>query len=225
MSEMQTPGRHALEEQARERKKKSHIEIRDVLNINSLMDIMTILLVFLLVSITSDPLNIRQSDDLLLAKSTANFTPEDSIPITITKRHVIVDNKLVLQIKCKIAGHECTEQDYADKAKCANPNNHCPPDRVQQLEAMTFYIDKADKKDSDENSFLVVPLLKRLKDLVERQKRENERLGRPFKGIATFIADRDLPYRVIVEVAHTAGEAGIFDMRYAIIKTNTRYGI
>ena len=37
------------------------------LNINSLMDIMTILLVFLLVSITSDPLSVKQDDFLALA--------------------------------------------------------------------------------------------------------------------------------------------------------------
>ncbi len=74
------------------------------LNINSMMDMITILLVFLLVTLTSDPLSIKQDDFLLLAKSTVDYNPQDSVPITLTKNKIIVDNKAVVKVDCSVGG-------------------------------------------------------------------------------------------------------------------------
>lgn len=176
------------------------------LNINSMMDIMTILLVFLLMSITADPLQISQSEYLKLAKSTAEYKPESSVPITITEKNILVDSKEVVPVDCSMNGQVCQPDDYTRK----------------EAPLPLFSVDKTYKKDSSESSFTIEPLLERLQEMVEQQKKEAAELQREFKPVATVICDRFIPYRVIAEVVHTAGMAGLSDLRFAIVKTSSR---
>ncbi len=195
---------HQLEDLLKKERKKPRVaDFSGSLNINSMMDIMTILLVFLLVSITSDPLSIKQDDFLKLATSTADYNPEDSIPVTITKQSVIVDHKQVVKVDCTMGGQVCQAEDYA---KVGN-----------------FYsIDKSFKEDGSESSFLIEPLHKKLDALVKIQKQEAKELGRDYKAVATIICDRDIPFRLIAEVVYTAGMAGLGDLRFAIMKSTSR---
>lgn len=187
----------------RSRKAPRLVEDSGTLNINSLMDIMTILLVFLLVSITSDPLSVKQDDYLRLAKSTADYNPEDSVPIVVTKQSIIVDHKPVVKVDCTAGGQVCQEEDFA------RDGNY-------------YSIDKSFKEDGSESSFLIDPLYKKLDTVVKLQKAEAKELDREFKPIATIICDREVPFRLIAEIVHTAGMAGLSDLRFAIIKATTR---
>lgn len=210
-------------EEERVRRGPKHGDDSGELNINSLMDIMTILLVFLILSITSDPLNVKQGDDLLLAKSTVNEnSPTDSIAITLNKRHIIVDNQATVKVDCKIGGQICTEEDFAEKSRCNNPKETCSLDEMARYDAMRFYIDKSFKEDGNDSKFLITPLHKELERLVKSQKEENASLGRPFEGSVTIIADRDIPYRLIAETVYSAGMAELHDLRFAIVKTSAR---
>lgn len=208
--------------------KKNRIKVKSdeaaagVLNINSLMDIMTIMLVFLLVSITSDPLSIQMSDALVLAQSTADLKPKDSIPITVTKKHLIVDKSAVANIDCKIGGQMCTQDDFDLKARCNKPENNCAADEIKRSNSMLFYVDKSYKKDGSDREFLIEPLHKELERLVKTQKDENMKLGRPFEGITSIIVDKDIPFRLIAEIVHSAGMAELHDFRFAIMKMTTR---
>jgi hypothetical protein len=225
------------------------------LNINSIMDMMTILLVYLMVSLTSDPLNIKMDDYLVLARSTANFAPQaDSIPITITKRHIVVDNQPVVTVHCKFQGRECTDDDiralsqcqayiaecgpqgldfdhklsepkaFADTVKTCEgkADKACSVEELAALETIRFYFDKTDKQDGDENKFLIVPLLTRLKELVKQKREEDQLLQLEFRGITTVIADQHIPFRMIAEVVHTAGMAELNEIRFAIVKVAKR---
>ncbi|MGM0574832.1 MAG: ExbD/TolR family protein [Myxococcota bacterium] len=194
---------HVLQYQKKDRKSARDTSMQGSLNINSMMDIMTILLVFLLISITSDPLSIKQDDFLKLAKSTADYNPEDSVPITLTKQDILVDNKSVVKVDCTSGGQVCTREDYE--------------------EGGNFYsVDKSYKEDGSESSFLIVPLEKKLTQLVKQQKEEAKELGREFQPIATIICDRDIPFRLIAEIVHSAGMAGLSDLRFAVIKRGFR---
>ena len=196
------------EEFFKKEKKKARIAEGDTdLNINSLMDIMTILLVFLLVSITSDPLNVKQDDFLLLAKSTADYDPADSITVTITKNKLLVDQEGIgVKVDCTTPGGQiCQKEDYKQAGN-------------------KYSIDKAFKEDGSAASFMVVPLFKKLDELVKESKDLARELGDEsgFKGILTIICDRDIPFRMIAELVHTAGMAGLSDLRFAILKTSNR---
>ncbi len=76
----------------------SRVEKEEGLNINSMMDMMVIILCFLLKSIGSDPVTITQSADLRLPYSTAELAPEDMITITVTKRSVMVDDHEIVPL-------------------------------------------------------------------------------------------------------------------------------
>lgn len=78
--------------------KKKSDEIEDI-NINSLMDILTIMLVFLLKSYATDPINIVPGPDLDIPKSTSLLTPAATVSVTVSKSAIVVDNQPVLVVK------------------------------------------------------------------------------------------------------------------------------
>ena len=63
------------------------------LNINSMMDMMTIILVFLLKSFSSEPIVITENDDLRVPFSSTELPPEDMLVITITKSAILVEDR------------------------------------------------------------------------------------------------------------------------------------
>jgi len=60
------------------------------LNINSMMDMMTIILCFLLKSYGAEPITVNENEDLRLTFSTTSLPVEDMLVITVTKREIIV---------------------------------------------------------------------------------------------------------------------------------------
>lgn len=67
--------------------------------INSLMDAMFIILVFLLANYAVDPLKIDMSEDLLLPPSTTEISPSGSSAVTISAKGIILNDKVVVTIK------------------------------------------------------------------------------------------------------------------------------
>lgn len=197
------PSEHPLDFEKKEKKGRRGGDEGGGLNITSLMDAITILLVFLMVTMTSDPLNIKQDDFLSLAKSTADYNPEDAVPITLSKQNILVDNVAVVKVDCTISGQVCQPEDYTQ------PGGY-------------YSIDKSYKEDGSESSFLIDPVHKKLEEIVKQQKEEAKELGREFKPIGTIICDKDIPFRLIAELVHTAGMAGLSDLRFAIVKSELR---
>jgi biopolymer transport protein ExbD len=71
--------------------------IRD-LNITPMMDMMTIILVFLLKSFTASSSLIPQDQNLSLAPSMTRMQMKQAVPITITKRVILVEGEAVASI-------------------------------------------------------------------------------------------------------------------------------
>lgn len=192
-------------------------------SITSLMDALVIILVFLLVTLSSDPLNVKQDAHLLLARSTTPITPEDAIPITIKKGFIAVDQKEVVRVDCNMgAGRACGDQTIQRRTYCDVHAEDCSAEELKILESTYFYVDKTYKEDGDENSFLIMPLMATLEEKVKQQQEENRELQREFKGIVNIICDRDIPFRLLAEVVHTAGTAGLSNMRFAVVKSAYR---
>jgi hypothetical protein len=66
--------------------------------INSLMDAMTIILVFLLMNYSVDPLRIDSSEDLKLPPSTTDIQPKASAAVTLTAKGIVVSDKIVAKV-------------------------------------------------------------------------------------------------------------------------------
>lgn len=72
-------------------------EIKE-LNITAMMDMMTIILVFLLKSYSASAVAMTSSEDIHPPVSSTRATPKDTIAVTITPKHVMVGDKAVLTL-------------------------------------------------------------------------------------------------------------------------------
>ena len=90
----------AAKKKARKEKRGSGApEEKSKLNINSLMDAFTIILCFLLKSFGSDPVQIRESDDLKLPRTTSEDGLIDATVIGISTRSIQVNDRKVADLR------------------------------------------------------------------------------------------------------------------------------
>jgi biopolymer transport protein ExbD len=77
-----------------------HADSEDVnfLNITAMMDMMTILLVFMLISFTNETASITQSDQLSLAASKTAKEVQESVSVTLTKSAILVEGNPVVNV-------------------------------------------------------------------------------------------------------------------------------
>ena len=79
-------------------------EIKE-LNITAMMDLMTIILVFLIKSFSASSITVTASEDVRPPMSTARATPKDTIAITVTPKSIMVgDKKKVTLVDSAVAG-------------------------------------------------------------------------------------------------------------------------
>ncbi len=72
-------------------------EIKE-LNITAMMDMMTILLVFLLKSFSSSSVAVTASEDVRPPVSSTQLTPKDTVAVTITPKNILVGDKEVVRL-------------------------------------------------------------------------------------------------------------------------------
>lgn len=73
-------------------------EIKE-LNITAMMDLMTIILVFLIKSFSASSITVTASEDVRPPMSTARATPKDTVAITVTPNSIIVGDKTRAKLK------------------------------------------------------------------------------------------------------------------------------
>lgn len=72
-------------------------EIKE-LNITAMMDLMTIILVFLIKSFTSSSITVTASEDVRPPLSTTRIVPKDTIAITVTPKSIMVGDKKKVEL-------------------------------------------------------------------------------------------------------------------------------
>jgi len=73
-------------------------EIRE-LNITAMMDMMTIILVFLLKSYAASAISLTQSEDIKPPISSTRAVPKDTVAVTITPKDILVGDRLVVTLQ------------------------------------------------------------------------------------------------------------------------------
>lgn len=86
------------EQKRKKREKKRRDDDGGSLNINSLMDIMVIILVFLLKSYGDDQLK-AVGQDIKAPSSMAQLNPEDTTTITVSQKAILVDDKKAVDVQ------------------------------------------------------------------------------------------------------------------------------
>lgn len=69
------------------------------LNIYPMMDIMTIILVFMIMQVANDTANITQGDELQLPWTTSTEAITEAVPIQISRTEIVVDGNAVVQLR------------------------------------------------------------------------------------------------------------------------------
>jgi len=170
-------------------------EIKE-LNITAMMDMMTIILVFLLKSWSSSSTTIEMNNQLQPPVSTTQLHPEDTLTITISQKAILVGDKPVVIL----AGTE-------------TPSG-CPG----TLCGVGVKVDPKDKEGNSDDSFVITPLFDRLTKEVDRLEYiAKYNPNAQFTGRVTIIADRYVPYRLLTEVLYTAGRAKLDQYKFLVI--------
>jgi len=154
------------------------------LNIVPMLDMMVIILVFLLKSVSESSAAIPQHDDLRLPLSRARADPaERGIVVTVSKSQILVGDQPVLQL----AGRGSVTAEGAGAS-------------AKRGGAAELYI------------VPLGAALRRARE-TDRVVRAAQGLD-PRASEAVIVADRTTPYRLLVEVLHTLGqhEVGLFHL-------------
>jgi biopolymer transport protein ExbD len=151
----------------------------DFLNITAMLDLMTIILVFLLKSMATSSASIPQSDDLTLPVSVMSSEPsEEGVIVIISKTQILVGEN-------------------------PEPIVHLPSrEQLAQSGVDARY------KRSGPNDLYIVPLANALTSARETDKRVRAAKGldtSTSEGI--IVADATTPYRLLIEVLFTLGQS------------------
>ncbi len=184
-----SPSPEARARQKREREfRRSRRRARDAageikeLNITAMMDMMTIILVFLLKSYSASPLAVNLSDELKLPVSTSQVPTQENIKVTISMREVTVNDRSTVKVE----------------------NGAIPAGYKEQGRADAFYVGAiydALKKEVDKQKYIA-----------------QYNRSAPFTGRLNVIADRRIPYRTLMEVLYTAGQAELGEYKFMVLK-------
>lgn len=172
-------------------KKKSRRDTTDGgLSITSMMDMMTIILVFLLKSYSTDDVSVAPSKDLQVPISSAEKAPKLAVNVVVSQSQIVVDGDEVLALE-----------------------------RVQDDSGAEVTAVPASEKRGQLISSLYERLLEKAetaKDLAMRTGAEEFE----FKGEVLLQCDKRLPFSVIREVMFTAGQAQFGNFRFIVIKAS-----
>ncbi len=150
------------------------------LNIYPMMDMMTILLVFMIMSFSASAASITESNELRLPLSLSQVQQTMAVTVTISETSIMVDNKVILPLRNRV-------------------------------------IDPGYKQQGG-NGFLINPLLATMK-LQRESARVREQLTRqPFDANVQILADKDTPFRTVMEVVYTCGQAEFKNVRFVAVK-------
>ena len=166
---------------ARRKAREAAGEIKE-LNITAMMDMMTIILVFLLKSYSASSINVNMSDELKLAQSSTQVVPQENVSVTVTMGEVAVNDRAVARVEAGLLPASAKQGGKAD-------------------------------------AYLLPAVHDALRKEVDKQKyiaRYNP--SAPFSGRVNVIADRRVPYRTLMEVLYTAGQAELGEYKLMVMK-------
>lgn len=168
--------------------KKRRAAVHEELSITSMMDMMTIILVFLLKSFSTDDISV-QGAELELPVSTSAVAPKLAVNVVIAQNQILVDGEAILQIVEEV-----------------DPTTGRPtfkiPDAAKRGAKVIDLFEKLEAK------------AEAAKRIGERAGSEDF----DFKGQVLLQVDKQLPFSVIREVMYTAGQAQFGEFRFVVIK-------
>jgi biopolymer transport protein ExbD len=165
--------------------------VSEELNITSMMDMFTIILVFLLKSYSTEDISVAASAEMQLPLSTSAVKPKLAVNVVVSKVGVIVDGVplMALTKKADETGREWI----------------AVPDEEKKGQMITRLYDRLLEK------------AEQAKRIAEATASEEH----AFKGEILMQCDKELPFSVIREVMYTAGQAQFSNFRFVVYSTTS----
>ena len=160
------------------------------LNITSMMDIMTIILIFLLKSYSTEDISVTPTADLVVPISSATKPPKLAVQVVVSKSQILVDGVVVMSL-----------------VQSTNPVTGVDVPSIPASEKQGQMIQKLYEK-----------LLTKA-ETAKTQAQRTDREDLAFKGEILLQCDSSLPFSVIREVMYTAGQAQFSNFRFVVIKS------
>lgn len=171
-------------------RKKSRRQPGDAgLTITSMMDMMTIILVFLLKSYQTDDVSVAPSDDLQIPVSSAEKQPKLAVNVIVSRKDVVVDGAYVLDVERGL-NEDTGEEELS-----------IPDDEKRGQLISKLYDALLEKAET-------------AKDIGARAGSDDL----DFKGEILLQVDKRMPFSVVREVMFTAGQAQFGNFRFVVIK-------
>lgn len=157
------------------------------LNITAMLDMMTIILVFLLKSMSASSASLPQSNDLQMPKSVLSTeASQEGVPIIISRTHIMVEDESVVDV---------------------------PSDATHGVEAKF--------KRGGPNDLYITKLGQTVKAWRDTDRQVRAAQGKDVSGSeAIVIADKDTPYRLLVEVLFTLGQNEFNKFHLMVLQSN-----
>jgi len=174
-------------------KRKLEPEI-NFLNITAMMDMMTIILVFLLKSLSNSVASLPQSDDLNLPKSVLTTEPDgepEGLSLIVSRSQIIAGDSVVCPVP-----QDAAQYGLEGKYKQGSRNDFLIVPLASSLQAW---------RDTDKRIRLAQG-----KD--------------PSQSEAILIIDGSIPYRVFTEVAYTLGQTGFAKFHLMVLQGGGKSG-
>src|SRR5574342_939662 len=105
-----------LYRRARRKQREAEGEIKE-LNIVAMMDMMTIILVFLLKSYQASAINVNMSEQLTIPQSTTQRHPQENITVTLSTREVAVNERRVVHVQGGVRPRRLLGIDQRDRER------------------------------------------------------------------------------------------------------------
>jgi len=160
----------------------------DELNITSMMDMMTIILVFLLKSYSTDDITV-QGGDLQLPVSSSLTPPKLAVNVIVSQSQILVDGEPVVALEA------AADPDTGKMVPKVPDDEKLGPKILSLFEKLQA---KADQS----------------KALGERAASDEF----DFKGQVLLQVDKRLPFSIVRDVMFTAGQAQFGEFRFVVIK-------
>ena len=200
------------------RKKKSkrgkrHFAKTPPISITSLTDMVTMLLVYLLKTFATNPVEVKDSSieiphsicipDAALKEGD---TPVDGCgPI---------EEATIVMITGPQQKHSVNNQ---VQVSLVTPRIVVDGKPVAEMDPATYRVPN-NIKDPATGNFVIIPLREALKHAKEIKEVAAQVTGKKFDGKVIILADKATPYRVLTDVLVTCGDSGFADFRFAVIR-------
>ncbi|MDP6933693.1 MAG: biopolymer transporter ExbD [Myxococcota bacterium] len=171
-------------------KKSKRQEAGDELNITSMMDLMTIILVFLLKSYSTTDISIAPEGNLEIPFSTAAKAPELAVNLVVSQVGIIVDGRPILALTKE------EDENNPGIQQIALPEEEVQGPLIPKL------ADILTRKAED------------AKDLASKTQSDEH----AFKGRILIQCDKSVPFKVLRQVMYTAGQAQFGEFKFVIYK-------